>query len=261
MLVTLHDKTEIEAFLRQNVALHLYGLGDLDPFFWPFTQWYGWREGETLTALALLYIAIVPPVLLALAPPAEISRLRGLLTSLIPLLPRQVYTHLSLGTETLFEPDFHLHSHGVHHKMILTDPTRLTVYQTPDVVRLGPEHHPSLAALYAASYPNNAYDPRMLETGQFFGSWHAGKLVSVAGIHVYSPAYRVAAIGNVTTHPAYRNRGLGKAVIATLTASLLTHINHVGLNVKADNLAAIRTYEQLGFAVIDSYHEGMLNVK
>lgn len=261
MFIALHDKREIETFLRKNVALHLYGLGDLDPFFWPFTQWYGWLDGNDLAAMALLYVAISPPVLLALASPDEITPLRGLLTHLIPLLPRKVYTHLSLGTEDLFEAEFDIKSHGIHRKMILPDPSQLTAYLAPEVVRLSPQNHLALATLFAASYPNNAYDQRMLETGQFFGVWRAGELVSVAGIHVYSPEYRVAAIGNVTTHPAYRNHGLGKAVIATLTTSLLEKVDHIGLNVKADNLAAIWTYQKLGFVISDSYHEIMLTAK
>lgn len=30
----LHDKARIEAFLRKNVYLHIYSIGDLDDFFW-----------------------------------------------------------------------------------------------------------------------------------------------------------------------------------------------------------------------------------
>ncbi|MCB9136473.1 MAG: GNAT family N-acetyltransferase [Anaerolineales bacterium] len=260
-LISLHDKAKIEAFLRLNVALHLYELGDLDPFFWPLTQWYGWQEAGELKALALLYVAFSPPVLLALAPPEHIPTLRGLVTQLNPLLPRQVYTHLTLGIEDLFHVDFQLESYGIHQKMSLIDPTRLEAFLTPEVVRLTPADHPALATLYSASYPDNAYDPRMLETGQFFGLWYEGKLVSVAGIHVYSPAYRVATIGNVATHPAYRNRGLGQTVIATLTHSLLAKVDDIGLNVKVDNLAAIHTYKKLGFETVAPYHEIMLRAK
>ncbi|NUM46276.1 MAG: GNAT family N-acetyltransferase [Anaerolineales bacterium] len=256
-LVTLHDKTEIETFLRGNVALHIYSLGDLDPFFWPYTQWYGFQQGGQLQAVALLYVALSPPVLLALAPPHALDALRALLTRLVPLLPKQVYTHLSLGVEDIFQPAYNLHSHGIHRKMILANPTPLQNYLTPDVVRLTADHLPEIHALYAESYPDHAFDPRMLETRQFFGLWRANRLVSIAGIHVYSPAYRVAAIGNVTTLPAFRNQGLGKAVVATLTRSLLDSVDDIGLNVKEDNRAALHSYQKLGFVVVDSYHEMM----
>ena len=37
----LRDKNKIESFLRKNPFLHIYGLVDLDDFFWPRTTWYG----------------------------------------------------------------------------------------------------------------------------------------------------------------------------------------------------------------------------
>ncbi|HNB52115.1 MAG TPA: GNAT family N-acetyltransferase, partial [Anaerolineales bacterium] len=210
--------------------------------------------------LTLLYMAITPPVLLALAPPEELPLLQTLLGQLIPLLPSQVYTHLSPGTEATLQTAYQLHSHGLHYKMILTDPGHFQRYLTSDVVPLTVAHLPQIMALYAASYPDHAFDPRMLETRQFFGLSRDGMLVSIAGIHVYSPEYQVAAIGNVTTHPNYRNQGLGKAVIASLIKSLLGTVNHIGLNVKCDNPAAIRTYQQLGFDIVDTYHEAMLKI-
>jgi len=54
-VIWLNDKSRIEAFLRENVYLHIYSIGDLDDFFWPDTVWYGWdKEGE-IQAVALLY--------------------------------------------------------------------------------------------------------------------------------------------------------------------------------------------------------------
>ena len=61
--VSLRDKGEIERFLRKNVYLHLYGVGDLDEFFWPYTTWFGSRTGEDLVAVALLYTGRALPTL------------------------------------------------------------------------------------------------------------------------------------------------------------------------------------------------------
>ncbi|MBI4801807.1 MAG: hypothetical protein HY796_04710 [Elusimicrobia bacterium] len=36
-IVFLHDKAKIESFLRKNTRLNIYGLGDLDDFFWEHT--------------------------------------------------------------------------------------------------------------------------------------------------------------------------------------------------------------------------------
>ncbi|MFL5704574.1 MAG: GNAT family N-acetyltransferase [Ktedonobacteraceae bacterium] len=112
-----------------------------------------------------------------------------------------------------------------------------------------------LETFYADSYPGNWFDPRMLETGCYYGLRRNKQLASVAGIHVYSPRYKVAVLGNVTTHPDYRGQGLATAVCAKLCQALLRTVDYVGLNVKTDNLSAIKCYERLGFAPIATYEE------
>ncbi|MHC4596471.1 MAG: GNAT family N-acetyltransferase [Planctomycetota bacterium] len=95
----------------------------------------------------------------------------------------------------------------------------------------------------------------MLETKRYFGIRQSGELISAAGVHVYSHRYQVATLGNIATHPKYRGKGYGTTVVAKVCKSLLCEIDHIGLNVKADNTSAIRCYERLGFQVIDSYGE------
>jgi len=65
--ICLHNKSRIEAFLRKNVYLHIYSIGDLDDFFWPDTVWYGWEKGSEIQAVALLYTASQEPTLLAVS--------------------------------------------------------------------------------------------------------------------------------------------------------------------------------------------------
>lgn len=60
-VVTLHDRTTIEAFARKNTFLHLFELADLDDRFWPHTVWYGWSDAGSLDQLALIYTALSPP--------------------------------------------------------------------------------------------------------------------------------------------------------------------------------------------------------
>ena len=47
-LICLHDRSLIRATLETDPALHLYALGDLDPLFFPRTQWFGWLEKSGL---------------------------------------------------------------------------------------------------------------------------------------------------------------------------------------------------------------------
>lgn len=253
-LVSLHDRFVIEPVLRRNVFLHLYALGDLDPFFWPYTVWYGWEDGSDIRATLLLYAATETPTLLALAD-APFDDLRALLRRATPLLPPRLYAHVSPECLDALAADFDVRPHGPHVKMALRDPSRCAAADTSGVEPLSAGHLDELHALYAAAYPGNWFDPRMLETGQYFGLRAGGRLVSAAGVHVYSPALRVAALGNVATHPAARRRGFAARVTARLCLSLLEQVDHVGLNVKADNPAALACYERLGFARVAAYEE------
>ena len=205
-VVSLHDKSEIERYLRQNALVHLYELGDLDDFFWQYTTWYALKEAQQIQALLMLYSAIKPPVLLAIGenPPS----MRNLLQSSMHLLPRSFYAHLSGDLSTVLTTQYRLDSHGLHYKMALVDASRLEMIDTSEVIQLTETDLEELQMLYRVSYPGNSFDPRMLETGQFYGMRRDNALVSVAGVHVYSPRYKVGVVGNVTTHPAYRGKGL-----------------------------------------------------
>jgi len=251
--VRLHDKEEIQTFFSQNIPLHLYEIGDLDEFFWPYTTWYALKDADGLKAVVLLYTETSLPVLLALA--EEPAYTRELLQSIIPSLPGGYYAHLSPGLEDVFQGSRKLVSHGRHYKMALTRTELLDVVDVSRVVSLSLTDLEELARLYEQNYPGNWFVPRMLKTNQYFGIHGPRGLVSAAGIHVYSPTYKVAALGNITTHPDFRGQGLGKAVTAKLCLSLLETVEHIGLNVQMDNGKAIRCYRRLGFEVIGSYEE------
>jgi GNAT superfamily N-acetyltransferase len=257
-VVSLHDTGEIERYLRKNALIHLYELGDLDDFFWQHTTWYALKEAEQqIQSLLLLYSAINPPVLLAIS--ENLPALRNLLQSSIHLLPPRFYAHLSGDLSMLLATHYLVDSHGLHYKMALVDTSRLKTVDTSEVIQVTVTDLDELQTLYRVSYPGNSFDPRMLETGHFYGIRRDHTLVSVAGVHVYSPRYRVGVVGNVTTHPAYRGKGLGTMVCARLCRELLRTVEHIGLNVKADNVAAIASYKRLGFEVVGEYEEAMLS--
>ena len=259
-VMSLHSQQEIEAFLRTNPFLHLYSLGDLDDFFWPYTTWYALKDQQQIMQLALLYIGTPLPVLLALTEEPT-DQMRELLQSILHLLPIRLYTHVSGDLTTVFTDHYHLYSHGSHYKMGLIHKEQVETVDTARAMPLSTSDVDELEALYRLSYPENWFDPRMLETGCYYGIRQGKELVSVAGIHVYSPRYKVAALGNVATHPAYRGQGLATVVCAKLCQSLLRTVDYIGLNVKADNAGAIRCYERLGFEYVATYEECALERK
>lgn len=258
--ICLQDKGAIEAFLRRNPFLHLYAIGDLDDFFWPYTTWYACTAGGEIEQLVLVYSGMDLPVLLAHAAEPATS-MAGLLRALFPLLPGRLYAHVDPSSLPVLAERYRAEPHGAHYKMGLTDPGRLERFDPTAALRLTPADRQELEALYAASYPGHWFDPRMLETGQYYGVRRQGRLVSVAGVHVYSPRYRVAALGNITTHPQFRGRGLGTMVCARLCQALLETVDHIGLNVHVDNAAAIACYKKLGFTIVADYQEVMLTME
>jgi GNAT superfamily N-acetyltransferase len=253
--VCLHDKSTIETFLRGNAFLNIYGLGDLDDFFWPDTTWYALTDSAGVQAIALIYTGGSMPCFHALAEGDKVIYTEELLRCLIPILPRSFDAHLSLGLESILAEHYALRPHGRHYKMALTDKSLLSNVDTSGVEGLSMSHLSEIISLLEKAYPGNFFEPRMLETKQYYGIRQLGKLVSAAGVHVYSRRYKVAALGNITTHPDYRGRGYGTIVTARVCQSLLRDIDHIGLNVKADNISAIKCYERLGFEVVGSYGE------
>ncbi|MEV6815067.1 GNAT family N-acetyltransferase [Micromonospora sp. NPDC051296] len=250
-----HDRAVLAGLLGRDPVLHAYELGDLDDFFWPYTSWY--RRGD---AVVLLYHGAQPPTLLALAGPAGVGELAALLGEVAAVLPARLEAHLSPGLEAALAGSFRVTSCGLHHKMALTDPQRLAAVP-PAGVTLGRADLPRLDELYAAAYPGNWFDARMVDTGRYVGIRDGDALVAVAGVHVFSRAYRVAALGNVTTHPAWRGRGLAAAAVARLCGLLRADTDQVTLNVKADNVAAVRLYERLGFTRVADYSEFTLTAR
>jgi ribosomal protein S18 acetylase RimI-like enzyme len=251
--VSIHDKNSIERFLRKNVYLHLYGIGDLDDFLWPYTVWFGCDGGSDFGAVATLYTRGSVPTLLAFSEQTE--PMQELLESVMHLLPGPLHAHLSPGLESLFGEDYEIEPHGEHYKMALQGEAAVASLNCTEVERLRTAHLDELLKFYEQSYPGNWFDPRMLETNQYFGIREGRRLVSVAGVHVYSPEYRVAALGNIATLPSCRGNGYATKVTAKVCQSLAKDVAHIGLNVKTDNRAAISCYRRLGFEVVASFGE------
>jgi ribosomal protein S18 acetylase RimI-like enzyme len=203
-----------------------------------------------VAALTLLYDAPGLPCLLALER-HDVDAARGLLQHVQHELPQPFYAHFSPGlADVLGERG--RERRGPYLKMTLRD---LVDVDMPPVTRLTIADLDPLRELYARAYPGNWFDPRMLETGEYFGERIGGVLVGVAGIHVFSPQYGVAALGNITTDPAYRGQGIARRTTAALCRSLRQQVDTVSLNVAATNEAAIKVYESLGFEHSAPYEE------
>jgi ribosomal protein S18 acetylase RimI-like enzyme len=247
-----NNKNEIFNFLSGDPALNLYLIGDLDDFFWPYTTWYALYDKGTIRSIALYYTGTVPAALLlffAGDPHYHISLLRGIKRS----LPGEFTVHFSQGLKELFGLENILRNFGLHYRMILArEPDNVT---DDNIRRLTVGEMKKIEEFYLLSYPDNWFTGRMVETGKYFGYFSGERLVGVSGIHVYSASYGIAALGNIAVHPGFRGKKIAYKLTSVLCSDLRKNVNTIGLNVMADNLAAIKCYENAGFEKRYTYDE------
>jgi ribosomal protein S18 acetylase RimI-like enzyme len=236
----------IEAYLREAPFLHLYELGDLDPREAPHCEWV---VGDR--AVVLVYRGLATPTVVALAHD-DPWPVRELLAAHAPRLPARLYLHATGGVAPALAPAFAFESLGTHHKMGLT---REVAGGRDDVVPLAPADADEALAFYRVSYPGAYFEPGNLARGPYLALRDRDGIAAIAGVHVYAPTIGVAALGNIATRPDVRGRGLAGAVTGALARQLQREGVLVGLNVKADNPAAIACYARLGFEQVASYEE------
>jgi ribosomal protein S18 acetylase RimI-like enzyme len=259
-LVSLHDRAFIERVLRRDPRLHLYELGDLDDAYFRHTLWWGLEEGGDVRAIALLYTAPELPILVAHGRPNDAAVL-ALVRLVGRLLPRRVYAHLAPGIASALGGSFRVESHGAHARMMLTDRSQLASVDSARAFPLSAADGAELERFYAMAYPGHWFERRMLELGPYWAVREGGAIASVAGVHVYSPLQRVAALGNVATLAAYRGKGLARIACVAVCRALLGSTDHIGLNVARTNGAARKMYEDLGFHEVASYDEVVLEAR
>ena len=251
----IRDKKEIYNFLSGTPDLNLYTIGDLDDFFWPDTTWYALYENNKIVSIALLYSGMSPSTLL-LFHEKDPANSRILLGSIRKFLPDKFNVHLSPGLVDIFGMENVVEKYGHNNRMILIgEPEQVN---DPNIRRLTSDDINIMNELYLIAYPHNWFDSRMVKTGKYFGYFESEKLVGIAGVHVYSPEYRIAALGNIATHPDFRGRKIAYKLTSELCNDLKLSADIIGLNVKSDNKAAIKCYQNIGFEIRSSFDEYLI---
>lgn len=249
------DKEEIYRFLSENPELQLYMIGDLDDFFWPDTLWYAMYEEDEIQSIALLYKGMNPWTLL-LFYENDLYYPTELIKSIKQFLPEKFNVHLSPGLINAFGKENIIIHYGQNYRMILAgDPASI---QDENIRRLEMKDIGSINDFYKTAYPENWFDSRMVESGKYFGYYYERLLVGVAGIHVYSPEYKIAALGNIAVLPKFRGQKIAFRLTSVLCRDLKKTVNIIGLNVKSENIAAIKCYENIGFEIRSLYDECLI---
>jgi ribosomal protein S18 acetylase RimI-like enzyme len=261
----LNDKTEILGFLERDRLYAAYAIGDLEQGLFEACTWAGAEWDGRLGALALFYHGLDPPALFLMTAPSPRGEgwggsgysgepaLRAVLNGLPG--PRTVYItcrpeHMDLAREfydwEMVVPMW---------RMALPDGAFRPV-DGPPCQRLTADDGAELAAFYAKAGAV-AFGLSQVGRGVYYGLRIRGRLVAVAGTHLASCTYGVAAVGNVYTEPEHRGRGYATKVTGAVVAELLdSGIADVVLNVGRENRVAARIYERLGFQRYCAFLEG-----
>jgi ribosomal protein S18 acetylase RimI-like enzyme len=285
-----------EFFVSDEPLMHIYEIGDLDDFFWANTKWVALNSvvngSFQKNFVSLLYTS--PDMLVVIALGSDRDAGCSLLDYLCSastgkgVIPSMFYSHLRIGLADTVSNHFNIISRDLYMKMGLINKLPVLSVNCEFVRQLHPTDLSDILQFYKESYPGNWFDARMLDSLQTFGIWEDDVscrnsdevkdplapeatvfsassttgtkkrrvLVAVAGIHVFSVKFKVAALGNIAVHPRFRGRGFATQVTAALVRSLLgAGIESIGLNVSEANQAAITCYTKLGFEKIDVFEE------
>src|SRR5579859_2906389 len=240
---------EVRAFFERDRLLAAYALADLDPDNVDRSRWWIARRGPDVVAAALLVEVLPFRPCFAMGEPGALAELfRSGMTEARLILAAPPNGRLPIEASYRFERI------DVMHRMVVTldrfEPrvthtiTRLTVDELEDVI--------DLYGNASRSY----FTPARLERELYFGVYVGRQLVAAAGTHVRSYGAGIAAVGNVLTRLAYRNRGMATSVTSAVTEAALEMHRDVVLNVRQDNAPAVSVYRRLGYEVHGPFVEG-----
>jgi ribosomal protein S18 acetylase RimI-like enzyme len=122
--------------------------------------------------------------------------------------------------------------------------TGTTGVADPEAVVLTETDVPEILDLVERTRPG-PFGKRTIELGRYLGLRHEGRLVAMAGERLRLPGW--TEISAVCTDPDFRGRGLAARLILAVAAGILERGDLPFLHTAADNTAAIRLYERLGF--------------
>jgi ribosomal protein S18 acetylase RimI-like enzyme len=238
----LTDPLAIRTLLRRDPLWSVYALGDLAPRMFPKTRWF------------------TPDVTLVLHDYGTNILFAAGAGSIREALDHVTWpVHLQVQSDALEEISRYCHVEHQKRMWRMGWTGAAGAAGGAGAVRLGAADVEALQRLYAdgeatGEAPDFFY-PSMVTDGVFFGVYEDDTLVAAAGTHLLAPEEGAVAIGNIYTMRDRRGRGLGKVVTSAVLATV-KDIETIGLNVRADNPAALHLYESLGFVRHCPFFEG-----
>jgi len=241
----LRDPDAIRVILDSRRAYAAYALGQLDGRFFGLVRCYRSR-GSTGQALLLFSGGGLGNALFAMGESGALDALLRLHRG-----PRHNYATCQPEHLPILQRYFSLALEQPMLRMVVTaadfqppeaperESVAVRILRAPDVRILN--------RLYSSEGAPAYYTSEHLAEGLYYGVFAAQRLVAAAGTHVVSEQRGVAVVGNVFTHPDFRNQGLGRLATGAVTQELLSKCADVVLTVDPLNLPAVRAYRRLGY--------------
>jgi RimJ/RimL family protein N-acetyltransferase len=246
----LTGKDHILSYLETDRLYAAYAIGDLEPELFDQSTWFGAETKGQLHAVTMHFRGVKMPVLFLMG---ETEGVRIILEE--ALHPERV--NINCRAEHLpMTRDIYLWDEPIAMlRMALKTEALQPVIS--NCIRLNPDHADLLRKLYEHG-GGDGFSAGQIEHGVFYGVFNNSQLLAVAGTHLVSRAYNVAAVGNVFTHPSHRGHGYGTAATNAVLAELIGRggIHDIVLNVRQNNTSAVHIYKKLGFECCCNFFEG-----
>jgi predicted GNAT family acetyltransferase len=110
---------------------------------------------------------------------------------------------------------------------------------------------PEMLALTALTEPGPFRD-RTIWLGGYCGIRDQGRLVAMAGRRTAIPGHRE--VSAVCTHPSYRGRGYGAALVSAVSNGIMRLGEVPYLHVRQSNSSAISLYRRLGYEISRTFY-------
>jgi hypothetical protein len=240
---------EVRAFFSNDRLLNAYALADLDSADVERARWWTASRGGMIVAAALVVEALAFRPCFATGDPEALTMLfrEGVRE------PRLVVSTPPAGRLAV-EASYRFERVDRMHRMAV-DLRAFRPRITHTLTRLGPDELADVIDLYGHA-SRSYFTPERMARELYFGIYAGGMLVSAAGTHVRSQRSGVAAVGNVLTRLAYRDRGMATSVTSAVTAAALEEHGDVVLNVRQENAPAAAVYRRLGYRIHAPFVEG-----
>ena len=237
----LTDPAILEPILNRDWPWAGFAIGDLEPEWMQHCEWR--QSGDTLV---LLFDGLSPRLL------CHYGGASGLATILASISEPRVWANIRPDLEAVLRQFYRPEKCIRMRRMYLDRP----VAGIGEAVSLTPSDRPEIEELLKTG-EWVLFLPGCLASGHYYGVRENGRLIALAGTHVASVRYNIAALGTVFTHPGRRGRGHAGVCSSHVLASLgRAGIRRVVLNVEEEKAAARRVYERLGFVTACTYLDG-----